>query len=110
MISAIVGLGLIAAFIGYDVYLALDGVRGNTWSELARKFALASPVLPWACGVLCGHFFHPAVTIGIHVPVLIWLTFAVAVTGAALRRAGRPVPPWAPLVPGFCAGWLTWPV
>jgi hypothetical protein len=110
MINAIVGLSLIAAFIGYDVYLATDGVRGNTWSEIARKFAKASTFLPWACGVLCGHFFHPDAGAGRHVGVLVWLTFVVVIAGMVSKRAGRPVPPWVPLLPGCLAGCLLWAV
>lgn len=109
MINAIVGLSLVAAFIGYDVYLATNHVKGDTWSEVARRFAKASTFLPWACGVLCGHFFHPEAGAGQHVGLLIWMTQAVVVAGMVCKRAGRPVPPWLPLVPGFVAGWLAWP-
>jgi hypothetical protein len=108
-INAVVGASLIAAFIAYDVFIAVSH-SGNTWSEIARRFAKASTFLPWACGVLCGHFFHPDAGAGHHVGVLVWLTVVVVVAGMVSKRAGRPVPPWVPLLPGCLAGCLLWAV
>lgn len=108
--NAIVGIGLIVAFVAYDMYLALDGVRGNTWSEVARHIAMTAPALPWTCGVLAGHCFHPRWRPRVRVLPLLALTLAVVVVGIACRHVGVAPPPWAPLVPGFVAGWLLWPV
>jgi hypothetical protein len=44
-------LGLVA----WDVYVAVNGVRGDTISEILLEFAQKHPVLPFAIGVLCGH-------------------------------------------------------
>ncbi len=114
-INAIVGIVLILAFLGYDIYLATDKVDGNTWSEIARKIAGITPVLSWAWGVLAGHFFHPDIFkthlgyVG-NIAVLIWLTWTLVVTGLVLKQYGWNMPMWAPLVPGFFAGWFFWPV
>jgi hypothetical protein len=54
-----IGGGLLAVAIGLDVWLAADDVPANTWSELLRLAAYETPVLPWACAVLVGHWFHP---------------------------------------------------
>ncbi len=108
--NAIVGIALVVAFIAYDVYLGLDGVRGNTWSELARAGAGVTPAIAWAWGVLAGHFFHPTWKPRPRVGLLLWLTFVVVVVGIACKHGGVTLPFWAPLAPGFFAGWLLWPV
>ncbi len=111
-----IGGGLLAIAIGLDVWLAVDRVPDNTWSELFRKGALATPVIPWACAVLMGHWFHPnddaQPVLGQPKPIalLIWLTWVVFVVGLGLTGSGIPVPPWIPVLPGMIAGWLLWPV
>lgn len=114
MINAIVGIFLIIAFLGYDVHLALDGVPGNTWSEIARKFGTISTVLPFIWGILAGHFFHPDSLRSPFNPtsgflLLLWVTLFVGLVGILCRSFWHSVPPWLPLVPGFVAGWLLWP-
>ena len=42
----------------WDIYLALDGAPGNTWSEVTREASSSSPLLPWVLGGLLGHLFH----------------------------------------------------
>jgi hypothetical protein len=59
LFAIIAGLTIVAAAIGIDVYLALDGLKGNTWSEMIRSMAYVSTFIPWVWGVLAGHFFHP---------------------------------------------------
>ena len=112
----ILGVGFIAALIGLDIYLAVDGLPGNTWSEIIRTWAKATPVIPWACGVLTGHFFHPVDNLEPvlarpgNIAMLVWLTVTVALFGVAMSRAGNPVPPWAVVLPAAVAGALLWPV
>jgi len=49
----------IAAIIIYDIPLALDKIKGNTFSELTLSAAKASFFLTVAVGILLGHFFWP---------------------------------------------------
>jgi hypothetical protein len=111
-----IGGGLLAVAIGLDIWLAVDAVPGNTWSELFRAGALATPVVPWACAVLMGHWFHPKddfkALLGQpdSIALLVWLTWVLFVIGLALASSGLPISPWIPVLPGLIAGWLLWPV
>jgi len=111
-----IGGGLLAVAIGLDVWLAADDVPDNTWSELLRLAAYETPVLPWVCGVLMGHWFHPKdgfqAVLGQprSIALLIWFTWALFVIGLAVSSLGLPIPPWIPVVPGLVAGALLWPV
>lgn len=115
-VAMILGCTLIAVIVGLDIYLAVDGLPGNTWSEIIRTWAKASPVIPWACGVLAGHFFHPVDNLEPvlarpgNIAMLVWLTVAVALFGVALSRSGYPIPPWAVVLPAMAVGALLWPV
>jgi len=42
----------------WDVYLALDSVQGNTWSEVMREASTLKPLFPWLLGALLAHLFH----------------------------------------------------
>jgi len=117
-IGAAIAIGalIVSVLIGFDVYLALDGKAGNTWSEIVRDWSGETPIVPWICGVLTGHFFHPE---SIAQPLLgqpnsiallIWLTVAVAIVGLVALRLGVYPEPWLPLLPAFIAGALLWPV
>ena len=45
--------------IGWDVYVAVNGVPGDTISELTLGWAQNHPIIPMAVGVVCGHLFWP---------------------------------------------------
>ena len=111
-----IGGGLLAVAIGLDIWFAADDVPANTWSELLRLGAKETPVLPWACAVLMGHWFHPKdgfrAVLGQpnSIALVIWLSWALFVIGLALSAADLPIPPWIPVVPGLVAGALLWPV
>ena len=52
---------VIAGFVGVDVYLAVDGKPGNTYSEIIRKagakwFPLVAIII-FAFGLLTGHWW-----------------------------------------------------
>ena len=51
ILAAIVGL------IGWDIYVAMTPVKGDTISEIMLTFAMSHPVIPFAFGVLFGHLF-----------------------------------------------------
>lgn len=55
LVMVIVGIGLIA----YDVIPFLNPKRGDTISEVLLYYSLRSVTIPFACGVLSGHFFFP---------------------------------------------------
>ena len=116
MITMIVGGVIIAALVGVDIYLAVDKFPDNTWSEVIRIWALATPVVPWVLSVLIGHFFHPINNLkplisppGNYI-ALIWLTAAIGIVGVALARAGHPIPPWTVVIPAIVIGSILWPV
>jgi len=115
-VAIIIGLVWVAGLIGLDICLAVDGRAGNTWSEIIRTWARETPVVPWICGVLTGHFFHPDIwstpILGeaSSIAFLIWGTVVVGMLGLICSRLGYPVAPWTPLVPAFVAGALLWPV
>ena len=111
-----IGLGLLALLVGVDIYLAMDKLPGNTWSEILRRWAVATPLIPWIYGVLGGHFYHPIENLEPilskpgNIELLVWLTILVGMVGLGLLRAGNPVSPWVGVVPGFVVGALLWPV
>lgn len=59
--TAIVMAVFVVAFIGVDVYLAVDKVAGNTYSERMRVWARVWPPLrlmvAFGMGLLCGHWW-----------------------------------------------------
>ena len=112
----IIGSVLIAAIIGIDIYLAADKITGNTWSEIIRMWAKATPIIAWACGVLSGHFFHPIDNFKPilgqpnSIALLIWLSAVVGIVGLGLAKSGYPMAPWMAFIPACIAGALLWPV
>ncbi len=94
-----------------DIFLAVDDVAGNTWSELLRSAAKRTPVVPWLGGLVMGHWFHPydRAEPWIDPPgnwmVTLLLTLLVAVLGFFVV-----VPPWVPVPMGAVLGALLWPV
>lgn len=118
MIFAIVsGLTLIAITIGLDIYFAVDGVKGNTWSEMMHKMAFISTFIPWAWGILAGHFFNPEWQPLLKQPagiaLLIWLSILVSCIGAVLLKSSFSHLNWVPIVVCLLAvlvGAKLWPV
>jgi len=88
--AAIVGFILIGIIIGFDIYLAIDTIKGNTWSEMIRAFSFKSPFAPWVWGGLGGHFFHqwvPKFPLGndSNIALLIWLSVLVMTKTAGMQ-------------------------
>jgi len=50
---------LVAAVVvlGWDVYVTVNDVKGDTISELLRTWAWKWPTIPFVCGVVLGHLF-----------------------------------------------------
>lgn len=49
----------IIVLVAWDIYVAANGVKGDTISEIALDFARRHPVIPFAVGIVCGHLFWP---------------------------------------------------
>ena len=117
-IVVVLGLVIVAAIIGLDIFFAIDKVGGNTWSEIIRCFAESTPMIPWICGVLSGHFFWPA-AIGKYIPLLgqpnsiallIWTGCIVGIIGLGLIKSGMVFPLWLAFIIGGIGGMFLWPV
>jgi hypothetical protein len=50
-------LGLVAALVLYEVAALVDEREGDTISEIMWETTARRPILPFALGVLMGHFF-----------------------------------------------------
>ena len=48
-----------AVLAGWDVYVAVHPVAGDTISELTLAAAMRHPIIPFALGVVMGHLFWP---------------------------------------------------
>jgi hypothetical protein len=56
-LTSYVMLGAAALLIAYDVYVAVNDTSGDTISEIITKHSLRRPIIPFAFGVLIGHWF-----------------------------------------------------
>lgn len=50
-------LGLVGGLLAYEVYALADECDGDTISEIMWATTAKRPILPFAMGVLMGHFF-----------------------------------------------------
>jgi hypothetical protein len=50
-------IGAIVIILGYDVVAAIYGGTGSTISEVITSWSYGTPLLPFAFGVVCGHWF-----------------------------------------------------
>lgn len=60
-VTAIIMATFVLSFIGVDIYLAVDKVSGNTYSERLRVWARVWPplrlMIAFGMGLLCGHWW-----------------------------------------------------
>ena len=56
MSTGLVLVGLLAAVGVWDVWLATNAKKGDTISEVTTTFAHKHPMLPFALGVVIGHW------------------------------------------------------
>lgn len=56
-ITTIIMLAAIFILIGWDIFVAARPPEGDTISEIIRQSAFRHPIIPFAFGVLIGHFF-----------------------------------------------------
>jgi hypothetical protein len=117
-IVIILGCIIVAVIIGLDIYFLTDSVSDNTWSEIIRKFGKRTPLAPFACGVLSGHFFWPELLKEFipllgqpgSVALLIWAACVVGIIGLGLVESGITFPLWLAFLIGTVGGVLLWPV
>jgi hypothetical protein len=108
LITSIVAIAVTMALIGIDIVWAVDGIKGNTISEVIRYGAERFKLISFAFGVLCGHFFHfdswhlPASQ---GIPVLLWCAVV-----AEIVSLSTPTPMFCYLVFGVAVGMFCWPV
>jgi uncharacterized membrane protein YoaK (UPF0700 family) len=114
----ITGIIIISIIIGLDIWFVLDKVPGNTWSSLIRKLSIITPVIPWVCGVLSGHFFHwwknvPSFELW-KIILLLVLTAIVALLGLGTTLLDKQLDfylfPLLFFFLAFIAGSFLWPV
>ena len=56
-ITAAVLVACVLLLVVFDLYMAANNVPGDTISEVVRSWAARHPVIPFAFGVVMGHFF-----------------------------------------------------
>ncbi len=113
--ATIVGAALFIMLIVLDIWGANDDLPGNTVSEWVRSLSRYTAVVPWALGVLHGHWFHPIDGLdplfgARSTWVLIGLSLAVLVGRVVLRNLDGLWRPWLWAALGALAGTLLWPV
>jgi hypothetical protein len=120
VVSLVIVLGCIlaATIIGFDIWFATDSIQGNTWSEIIRRLAKTTPLIPFIYGVLSGHFFWPA-ALKENIPLLgqpnsvallIWIGCVVGMIGLGLTKNDMVFPLWIAFLIGGVGGMLLWPV
>jgi len=108
------GALLFLILILLDIWGALDSKPGNTPSELIRWLSRYTAIIPWALGVLLGHWFHPWDGLdGIFGSASTWVLIGVSVVVLAARIFFRQKPLWDAWIwaaLGVLAGTFLWPV
>lgn len=56
IVLTIIGL-IVLIVILWDIWLASDKTEGNTISEIITRLAYKYPLIPFALGMLAGHWF-----------------------------------------------------
>lgn len=112
--ATVLGALLFVFLIVLDIWAARDDSPGNAPSQLIRSLSRHTAILPWAVGVLNGHWFHPRddldpVLGSASVWVLIGLSVVVLLWRFVFRRRDL-VGVWIWAVLGTIAGTLLWPV
>ncbi len=112
--ATIGGVLLFLLVIVLDVWGALDKEPGNTPSELVRWLSRYTAVVPFALGVLLGHWFHPGDGLDpLFGRASTWVLIALSGVLLAWRIVFRQkalAGAWFWAVAGIVAGTLLWPV
>jgi peptidoglycan/LPS O-acetylase OafA/YrhL len=106
--TSIAALVVLLTLVGIDVWFAVDSVPKNTWSEVIAYWGSRFALIPFAWGVLAGHFFHPAMphlSSPTGIVVLCWAALVMEICSLAFAA-----PPLAYLLAGLVCGLLCWQV
>ena len=99
----------------YDVFPFLNPERGDTISEVILFYALRSLFLPYAFGVLCGHFFfprdgakqRPIILVPLSLVILSYDVIAHSFNVSVMESLQTY--PYVPLLIGIPIGAILWP-
>jgi hypothetical protein len=110
-VTAVLIVVTVAALIAWDVFVFVEPTEGDTISEVVLAWAWKSAFVPFALGVLGGHFTWPRPASSAFRK---WSAVGLLVFGLALLSAD--VLGWTPdvmpviyFVPGIVAGHVFWP-
>ena len=56
-ITAVVCVATACVLVGYDIFAAVKAGPSGTISDVIRGVAATNPIVPFAFGILMGHFF-----------------------------------------------------
>lgn len=108
----VLGVVLLLVIIGSDVVLALDGRVGNTYSEHITRLGSRMIVVPYAVGVIVGHWCLPShlprVPGGLGLCIAIGAVLALLDWRSGHLMARHEVPMIAWVLQGIVCGALLW--
>jgi len=110
-VTKIVIIAVVVGLIGYDIFVVVEPTEGDTISEVTLSWAWQSAFVPFALGVLGGHFTWPrkASPTFRKWSALGLLAFGVALLGADFLNLTPNVMPVIYFLPGVLAGHIFWP-
>lgn len=117
LIGLILMVSVFTLGVGLDFWFVFDGIRENTWSEIIRRYAELSVLIPYIMGVLMGHWFHPFEEGGQFYTArmlgLVGITVAAIIASIFIRIYWLPFPNWlliTSVLVGMFSGLMLWRV
>lgn len=114
--TIIVIIAVTLLLIGYDIAVYTNSVDNSldTLSGRMRLWGMTTPLLPFAWGVLGGHFwgsFHAGQFIPSKagIALLVFVAWSVIVAGIIAKNENIHISPWMMLIPGIIVGAVLWP-
>ena len=117
--SFVVVVGATILIIATDVPLAVNDVKGDTYSEMIRNFTLWTLVTPAFAGVVCGHWFWPGnVIMSTYATIMVLCSVVLLFGSIDLLHYWRPSPatqfvkthPQWVFALCFYVGHVSWPI
>lgn len=103
--GVVMGAGIVFPVIA-DLFLAINGRGGDTWTEKARLWSRFTTVVPYASGAIAGHFWGFWL-VQHNLALLIWSAWIVLIIGLGNNRWPVQVQ-CALFLCGFVVGGLLW--
>lgn len=50
-------VSVFVVIVGFDIVLAVNATKGDTFSEIIRDFSYRLAAIPWGTGLVMGHWF-----------------------------------------------------